>query len=60
MKTIMLREVARMPDDAYKKVVVVVDTSSLHGWAWLAPPDFSGESVSLRMLLSLHTYGTPS
>ena len=35
VKTIMLREVARMPDDAYKKVVVVVDTSSLHGWAYL-------------------------
>ena len=33
VKTIMLREVARMPDDAYKKVVVVVDTSSFHGWA---------------------------
>ena len=35
VKTIMLREVARLPDDAYKKVVVVVDTSSLHGWAYL-------------------------
>ena len=34
VKTTPLREVARLPDDMYKKVVVVVDTPSLHSWAY--------------------------
>ena len=35
VKTPTLREVARLPDDVYKKVVVVVDTPSLHSWTYL-------------------------
>ena len=34
-KTTMLREVTRILSDAYKKVVVVVDTPSLHSGAYL-------------------------
>ena len=34
VKTTMLREVTRLPNDAYKRVVVVVDTPSLHGGAY--------------------------
>ena len=33
VKTITLREVARLPGDVHSKVIVVVDTSSLHSWA---------------------------
>ena len=34
-KTTMLREVTRLLNDAYKTVVVVVDTTSLHGGSHL-------------------------
>ena len=35
VKTTTLREVTRLPNDAYEKVVVVVDTPSLHKWTYL-------------------------
>ena len=34
-KTTMLREMSRLPYDAYKEMVVVVDTPSLHRWTYL-------------------------